>query len=84
MTDPLRSAEDDTGATAPSANRGRPRWVTATFIVVGALILLFVILKVIGPGPGGGGHGPGMHRSAGVTTDLGSHQPPNLEQGQTA
>ncbi len=84
MTDPFRSAEDTSGTTAPSASGGRPRWVTVTFIVVGALILLFVILKVVGLGPGGGGHGPGMHSSAGVTSVLASYVAPNLAHGQTA
>ena len=72
MAEPTRSPEDDTARDTartrePSVTHRRPRWVTVTFIVVGALVLAFVILKLTGVGPGGGGHGPGMHTSAGVT-----------------
>ena len=62
----------------------RPRWVTVTFIVVGALVLLFVILKITGLGPGGGGHGPGMHGSAGIASGVGSARPPDVGPGRSA
>lgn len=37
---------------------GMPRWVKVPGIIVGALVLLFVILQLLGVG---GEHGPGMH-----------------------
>ena len=46
-----------------------PRWVRVAAIVVGALVLIFIVLQLLGVG---GQHGPGRHtlgdmsRSAGV------------------
>jgi hypothetical protein len=45
-----------TGSTPPPM----PRWVKLSAVVVGALVLVFVILHLLG---GAGGHGPGRHMS---------------------
>lgn len=40
---------------------GRPRWVTVSLLIVGAIIVLFVVLQFVG----GGDHGPGRHSGGG-------------------
>ncbi|WP_151484971.1 hypothetical protein [Streptomyces albicerus] len=75
MADPLRhpATGDNTGvgpdrgsplSTPPRA----PRWVKASAITVGVLILLVVIMKLTGLG---GNHGPGRHMGAGDPTSVG-------------
>ena len=54
-----------------------PRWVTATLIIVGVVLALFVISKLTGAG---GEHGPARHMSApgtpaGVSQALSSAPP---------
>ena len=50
---------------------GTPRWVKASGMVVGVLILLLAILVFIGVG---GPHGPGRHTSSG---EAGGQTPPS-------
>lgn len=40
---------------------GMPRWVKVLAITVGALVLIFIVLQLLGVG---GEHGPGRHQSA--------------------
>ncbi len=47
-------------ASDPGSPPGIPRWVKIAALAVGALILLFLILKIAGVG---GEHGPGRHMS---------------------
>jgi len=48
-----------------------PRWVKISGIIVIALVLLFVILKVIGIG---GNHGPGRHIPSAIKIEQGVKQ----------
>jgi len=48
-----------------------PRWVKISGIIVIALVLLFVILKVIGIG---GNHGPGRHIPSSIKIEQGVKQ----------
>lgn len=59
---------------APEAHR--PRWVTLSLLVVGAVVVVFVLLQVAGIGMGD--HRPGRHRGGGGsdTTVGGDAGPP--------
>jgi hypothetical protein len=73
-------AGQDRGSTAQAPHR-RPRWLKVSAIIVAALVLLFVILKLLGVGGGMGGmggHGPSRHQGLGVAPTIvvdGSGQP---------
>jgi hypothetical protein len=73
-------AEYDRGSTGQAPHR-RPRWLKVSAIIVGALVLLFVVLKLLGVGGGMGGmggHGPSRHLGLGTaptTVVYGSGQP---------
>jgi hypothetical protein len=69
MTDPRQQPESgpDAGSDLPP---GMPRWVKATAIVVGLLLLLFLVLQLTGIA---GEHGPGMHSSLGQQPLVASH-----------
>jgi plastocyanin len=54
----------------PGPPPGMPRWVKVSGIIIGALVLLFVILRVTGVG---GEHGPGMH-GPGAQAPVGDHK----------
>lgn len=60
MAEPTTSdvARDGDGHPAAAPHR-RPRWVTATMVVVGVVVLIVVVMKVTGASVGG--HGPGLH-----------------------
>ena len=63
MAEPL-----DPVPTAPSEERGMPRWVKV-FIAVGVLLLaLLIVTQFVG-----GGHGPGRHGGQTPSTE---HVPP--------
>jgi hypothetical protein len=83
MTSQNPNTEADTGGDAgPGSPPRMPGWVKVSLLIVGALILLFIILKVAGVGGGmGGEHGPGRHAS-GVqtpTSSLSTEAPPSEE-----
>ena len=64
MTDPIGDLPGPSagrGGDGTATPPGMPRWVKVSLLVVGALILVFLILKVAGVG---GRHGPGMHQGA--------------------
>lgn len=50
---------------------GLPRWVKASGIAAGILVLLFIILMIAG-----GDHGPGRHRSGDDTPASGATEEP--------
>lgn len=67
MTAPVEDANDPANARPDSAGPpAMPRWVKTALIVVGALLLLFLILKLTGAG---GEHGPGRHNAGAESQD---------------
>ena len=65
MTDPIDD-QPTTGLRDDTQPPAMPRWVKVSMIVVGALLLVFVVLKLTGAG---GQHGPGLHqRSQGLAS----------------
>jgi hypothetical protein len=73
MADPTGYSDPDDDAHVRSdlgSAPGMPRWVKVSGAIVGALVLVFVILRLTGIG---GEHGPGMHGS-GAESPVGDHQ----------
>lgn len=72
MTERSHSSDAPAGSSRGSSPRGTPpsapRWVKASAIIVGVLILVVLILKFTGVG---GDHGPGRHGGAGAAFSAG-------------
>ena len=71
-TDEAAGRSDPSGGSTVESPPGMPRWVKVSLLVVGAVLLVFVILKLAGLG---GRHGPGMHQAAAPLTALVRAQP---------
>ena len=66
--------------TGPEPHR-RPRWVRATAMVVGAVVVVFVLLKLFGVDVGD--HGPGMHGGGGGSAiTVAGHGGPGGDHGR--
>ena len=53
-----------------------PRWVRVAAIVVGALVLIFIVLQLLGVG---GQHGPGRHTLGEIPRPVGVQTSPAYE-----
>lgn len=75
MTDsPQLDADQNTGVDPERrSTTGPPRWVKVTWIVVAAVVALFLVVLLV-RGPGGAGHGPGLHAPPAGGTEQGVQQ----------
>lgn len=65
-----------TAGKADDSHAGMPRWVKISFLVVGALVLVFVLANITGVA---GEHGPGRHRGGDDSGEVdfgGEHRSP--------
>ena len=77
MTDPRRNAEAGDHSDPGSPPR-TPRWVKVAAAVVGALVLIFILLQLLGVG---GQHGPGRHTLGDIPRPVSVVQPSPADKG---